>query len=86
LAVDLAEQQLRSGTASAQVISHFLKLGSTREQLEQQRLEHENEFLKAKAGALAATSRIEELIANAITAMRSYTGQEPLRDEDEDAR
>jgi len=82
LAVDLAEQQLRRGTASAQVSSHYLKLGSTREHLEQQRLEHENELLKAKTGALAATSRIEELIANAITAMRSYTGQEVPPDGD----
>lgn len=77
LAVDLAEQQLRAGTASAQVISHFLKLGSTREQLEQQRIANENELLKAKVDALASASRIEELIAGAITAMRSYTGQEP---------
>ena len=83
LAVDLAEQQLRAGTASAQVISHYLKLGSTREQLEQERLRHENELLQAKAGALAATSRIEELIANAITAMRSYTGQEVPQDGDD---
>lgn len=83
LAVDLAERQLREGTASAQVISHFLKLGSTREQLEQQRLEHENALLQAKAEALAASGRIEELIANAVAAMRSYTGQEPPRGEED---
>ena len=82
LAVDLAEQQLRAGTASAQVISHYLKLGSTREMLEQQRLAGENELLKAKVDALASASRIEELIANAITAMRSYTGQEQPSGED----
>jgi len=81
LAVDRAEQQLRDGTASAQVITHYLKLGSTREQLEQQRLAHENALLQAKTEALAASSRIEELIENAIKAMRSYTGQEPPRDE-----
>jgi len=82
LAVDLAERQLKEGTASAQVISHFLKLGSTREQLEQERLAHENILLQAKAEAIAASSRIEELISEAIKAMRSYTGEEPPREEE----
>ena len=30
LAVDLAEKQLMEGTASSQVITHYLKLGSTK--------------------------------------------------------
>jgi len=83
LAVDLAEQQLREGTASAQVISHFLKLGSTREQLEQERLAHENILLQAKAEAIASSTRIEELIVNAVAAMRQYTGQDPPREEED---
>lgn len=77
LAVDLAEKQLREGTASAQVISHYLKLGSTREQLEQERLMAEVKLQNAKVEALAATSRIEELITDAIAAFRSYSGEEP---------
>ena len=86
LAVDRAEQQLRDGTASAQVITHYLKLGSTREQLEQQRLAAEVELQMAKVHALAATSRIEELIGDALAAFRSYSGQEPPKDDhyDED--
>lgn len=76
LAFDLAERQIRAGTASAQVISHFLKLGSSREQLEQERLANENVLLRAKAEALAAQARIEELYGEAIRAMRSYAGQE----------
>lgn len=76
LAVDLAEKQLRDGTATSQVISHFLKLGSTREQLEQERLANENVLLRAKAEALAAQARIEELYGEAIQAMRSYAGHE----------
>ena len=76
LAVDLAEKQLRDGTATSQVISHFLKLGSTREQLEQERLANENVLLRAKAEALAAQARIEELYGEAIQAMRSYAGQD----------
>lgn len=77
LAVDLAERQLVDGTASAQVISHFLKLGSSRERLEQERLARENELLQAKAESLASQARIEELYGNAIDAMRRYSGNAP---------
>lgn len=74
-ATDLAEKQLREGTASAQVISHFLKLGSSREKLEQERLARENELLAVKAEAIAAAKRVEDLYLNALSAMRSYAGQ-----------
>ena len=74
LAVDLAEQQLRNGTASSQVISHYLKLGTTREQLEQERLRTELELTKAKTEALESTKRIEELYENAMRAFSDYSG------------
>lgn len=73
-AFDLAERQLRDGTASSQVITHFLKLGSTREKLEQERLKGENILLAAKAEAMASSSRLEELVGLALEAMRAYTG------------
>ena len=82
-AVDLAERQLTDGTASAQVISHFLKLGSSREKLEQLRLEKENSLLDAKRDAIASAARVEELYKTALDAMRSYAGQEPLEVTDE---
>lgn len=74
LAADLAEEQLSKGTASAQVITHFLKLGSTREQAEQERLKNENLLLSAKIDQMASAKRIEELYENALNAMRSYSG------------
>lgn len=77
-AVDLAERQLHDGTASAQVISHYLKLGSSREKLEQEKLAKENELLDAKREALASAHRVEELYTQALTAMRTYQGQPPL--------
>lgn len=79
-AIDLAEEQIRQGTASSQVITHFLKLGSTRERLEQERIAHENDLLQVKREAIESQKRIEELYANAIGAMRAYQGAE-----DEDA-
>ena len=72
LAVDLAEKQLMEGTASAQVITHYLKLGTMKEQLEREKLERENELLRVKSEAIQSAQRVEELYANAIEAMRSY--------------
>lgn len=76
LASDLAENQLASGTASAQVITHFLKLGSTREKLEQERLQRENLLLSAKVDQIASSKRIEDLYETALNAMRSYAGKD----------
>jgi hypothetical protein len=83
LAVDLAERQLLEGTASSQVISHFLKLGSTRERLEKERLEKENELLTAKTDAIKSQKDQEKLYKNALNAMRSYSGRGGS-DDDED--
>jgi hypothetical protein len=83
-AVDLAEKQIAAGTASSQVVTHFLKMGSSREKIEQRRIELENEFLVIKAEALASQKRVEELYGAALNAMRQYAGQEPLQLPEED--
>ena len=75
LAVDLAEKQLLEGTASSQVITHFLKLGSTKERIEKEILEKQKELISAKTEALQSAKRIEELYTNALNAMRNYSGQ-----------
>ena len=75
LAVDLAERQLQEGTASSQVITHYLKLGSTRERLEREKLEEENKLLKARTEQIQSMKRVEELYEEAIKAMRNYGGQ-----------
>lgn len=74
LAVDLAEKQLMEGTASSQVITHYLKLGSTKERLEKEKLEEENKLLKARTEALQSAKKVEELYADAISAMKKYSG------------
>ena len=74
LADSLAEQQLRDGSASAQVISHFLKLGSSRERKEQEKLELEKAKLQAQVDQIKALERQEVLFAEAIQAMRAYQG------------
>lgn len=83
LSIELAARQLRQGTASSQVITHFLKLGSTQMQLEKVKIQQENKLLEAKAEALKSQKKVEDLYAHALEAMRSYNGQEPVgNDED----
>lgn len=74
-AMNLAERQIAEGTASSQVITHFLKEGSIRGRLEQDRLRRENELLTAKVESMASAKRVEELYAAALDAMRTYAGQ-----------
>lgn len=82
LAVDLAEKQLQDGSASSQVITHYLKLGSTKEKAEREKLEKEKELLEARVKALKSAERIEELYSDAIDAMRRYSGKRTDEDDD----
>ena len=83
-AINLAEQQILAGTASSQVISHFLKIGSTKELLEKKKLEKENELLAARTEALKSAERVEELYKNALDAMRQYQPGSRGMEEDDD--
>ena len=74
LATNLAEKQLRNGTASSQVICHYLKLGSTHAQLELEKMKRENRLLEAKSEALESAARVEELYSEAIKAFGIYHG------------
>lgn len=78
LAVDMAEEQLRNKTASAQVLTHYLKLGTTKAELERVKLENENLLLQAKTEALQSQKRTEELYKNALVAMKEYSGFDPV--------
>lgn len=81
LAHDLAEQQIRQGTASSQVVTHFLKLGSSRERLEQDKIRLEGELIELKQETMRSAARVEELYEGAISAMRKYQGVD-LEDEE----
>jgi len=72
LAYDLAEERLRNGTATSQEVTHFLKMGSTKDELEKQLMETQIELLEAKKESMQVAKRIESLYANAIQAVRSY--------------
>lgn len=74
LAVDLAEKQLMEGTASSQVITHFLKLGSSKAELEREKLAMENELIRAKTESIQSQKKMEEVYLNALNAMKRYSG------------
>ena len=85
LAMEATEKRIRNGTASAQELVHFLKAGSPNAKLERQILEKQKELITAKTSAIESQKRVEEMYANALSAMRSYSGspEEPKDDYDD---
>ena len=83
LAIDCAERQMREGTASSQVITHYLKLGSMREKLEREKLEEENKLLRAKTENIESGRRSAEFYNKVLAAYLSYSGQE-MDEDDQD--
>lgn len=75
LATKEAERRLRDGTASPQIIVHYLKLGSTKTELEREKLKAENKLLHAKTDYLESNARVEELFNQAMTAFGIYSGK-----------
>lgn len=84
LAIDLVEQRLLDGTASSQETTHFLKLASRKAKLETERFELENELIKAKTKALHDAADMKALYADAIAAMRRYSGHGSDYEDDEE--
>lgn len=80
LAIDLAEQQLRDGTASSQVITHYLKLGSTKERIEKEILEKQKDLIVAKTKSYQTGEELKALYLEALDAMKSYAGQGDIDD------
>lgn len=80
LAMDLAEQQLRDGTASSQLITEFVKRGSVKAREEIEKLKRENKLLEAKAKAIESTEEIKVLYEKAIKAFRNYNGQDDMEE------
>lgn len=80
-AYDLVEERLLDGTATSQETVHFLRIGSEKNRIEMEKLKKENALLTAKTDALQSAKRVEELYADALSAMRSYSGQKEVVEE-----
>lgn len=85
-AVDLAEKQLIEGTASSQVITHYLKLGTQRERIEREILEKQKMLIEAKTEAIQSAKITEDLVRDAIKAFKAYSGNDEDDDVDEDLK
>ena len=83
LAVDLVEKRLIEGTAASQETTHFLKLASSKARIEKEILERQKDLITARTEALQSQKRVEELYAEAIKAMRKYSGQGDDNENDE---
>lgn len=84
LATDLVEQRMRDGTATAQEVVHFLKLGSSREQLEQERLRADSELKLQKVKLMEQGENLEALYKEAMASMKQYSGHEVKGEDYED--
>lgn len=83
MAYDLAEKQIREGTASAQVITHFLKMGSEKEREEREMMREQKRLIAAKTDSLEHSKKMESLFTDALKAIKEYSGGGRM-DEDED--
>lgn len=73
LAVNLAEKQLREGTASPSIINHYLKMASNREVIEREILQKQSKLLEVKAQSISNEKENEKMAKAALEAMKNYT-------------
>lgn len=76
LAMDLAIKWMQEGTAPAQVVTHFLKIGSLKEQAELEKTRHEIELLQAKKKAIEMDEERDKKYEEVIKAISSYAGKD----------
>jgi len=76
------EERIENGSATAAELIHFLRLGSTKEQLELEKLKKENELLKAKTGAIRSQEETKEMYEKAIRAFGRYSGHQSEEEDD----
>ncbi len=81
LAVDLAEKQIVEGNVSPLVLAHYIRMGSTKERLEREKLKKENEHLQAKIEALQVAKETGARYEEALRAFASYSGQDVVDDD-----
>ncbi len=84
MAMELAAEKIRDGTASSQIIVHYLKLGSENSRLEREKLARETELLRAKCESIQSAKHIEAMYSDALKAMREYSGQSASEDYEDD--
>ena len=74
-AMNEAERRILDGTATSQMLVHFLKQGSVSEKLNQEQTRNQNQLLLAKVQAIENQQKQIELYEQALRAMQRYSGR-----------
>lgn len=82
MAYDEAEERIRNGTASSQLITHFLKLGSEKARLEKEILIAQEALMRSKKERIDSDRNAEELFREAMESFREYSGENNYEDSD----
>lgn len=77
LSYQAVEQRILDGTATSAEYVHFLKAGSVRQREEMEKLQKENELLKAKTAAIESERNRGEFYKEVIDALSSYRTESP---------
>lgn len=80
LAMKLAEKKLRDGTASSQIITHFLGLATAKAQLEAEKLKADVKLSSAKVDKINSDRDMKNIYEQVIDAMKKYQGE--MEDDD----
>lgn len=81
--LNLIEKQIDDGTISSTVLSIYARAGTERDRLEKERLRSENDVLVKKLETMEAAVDVKNLMEDALSAFRGYSGAS-ARDDDED--
>lgn len=84
LATSLARQRLIDGTASNQLIAEVIKLGTSKERLQREKLKKENELLRAKTEAIQSQKNTEAFQARVLKALHTYAPTVYTLDDDDE--
>lgn len=76
LAMSLAIKWMQEGNAPAQIVTHFLKVNSPKEQAELEKTNREIELLKAKKKAIELAEEQDKKYEEVIRAISAYAGKD----------
>lgn len=84
LAINLAEQKLRDGTASSQIITTLLNMATTKYQLENEKLRSDLKVASAKIEQMQNQGDMKDMYEKALVAFRTYQGNVEIEEDEYD--
>lgn len=75
-----AERRIDNGTATSEMICLFLKAGSNKHYIDEQKTQAELDYTRAKVDLVRSQIKTEEMIVAAMDAMKMYQGVDDVSD------